>query len=422
MRVKNIVNISFYNLKNNKGRSVLFLMEVAITSFLMMLILFASGSFSLNSKELFKEYYNSVDSIDLYYSNDGPDFDKEKVSYVNQLFNENKDIIDYMYYGNSINNSIFYINYDLFNSINFKLDEGEEPDLSSINSNFVYISKDYQTKRKLNIGDTFTYKYKYFGENDSNMSKDVTLKVLGVFSYEDNGYEVPSFHEDIEIIMDVMYAFDIDEKTSGFSRFGIICLTKNSDYEIYNLYKRMDNICDKINKYLGKTNSNGFDTINCEFVKKFNKINTLSTIINLVAIIITLLLLILVVNFITNTIMISSDESKSYLSMMKLLGIKCIDLKRIFKVEIGLLVIIGVTIGGFALVLFNPVSVSFTKNILENFYIEYISVTSYKMKSFSPFYIPLLFSLLCILLSIYFSDRKINRIYKEALSYLRGGE
>ena len=431
MKLFDRYKISLHNIKNNKSRSILTTIIVYIISLLIMVILCVGLSFSSNTENIIKTYYQSAkEPVNVEYSNYGWNESSEGVLnnevYQNiiPILEKNEEIIGYSKYDIDSYESMVVVQEHKFPlSEHIEIIEGKSANKMHSNTNKVLVSTTYAqnyyktNKEVLKPGDVFNYIFKYDVRKENNsseqVSKSLQLEVLGIYKpidVEKKSYEANLVPNNSEIIVDAHYLMGNVPKlmyTSASYYYNVSQTNFNSD----ELKNKLDSFVEDLKMVLPKESPN-YDSVRSNALADLSMSDIMSIAIIGVAAFLCLVLILLSIGSLANTIMISVDKNKKFIGLLKALGLNEKDLKSTIKMESITTIVLGVLLAFATVFLFRGVIGGLNEILLTSMFSNYLSVIDYNIVFSLPIYIPFIVLIFFVFFTLLFARGSMTKIAK----------
>lgn len=431
MKLFDRYKISLHNIKNNKSRSILTTIIVYIISLLIMVILCVGLSFSSNTENIIKEYYqSSTEPVDVQYNNYGWSEDSEGVlnkevyQELIPILEENEDIIGYSKYDyDSYDSNVVVQEHKFPITSHIEIIEGSNVNKIHSNTNKILVSSlyaqnYYETNREvLKPGDVINYTFQYNVRKDNNhtesASKNLSLEVVGIYKIVDvekKSYESNLVPENSDIIVDANYLMgNVDDLmyTNVSYYYNVSQTNFNSDElksELDSFVKALKRVLPRESKKWDSVRSNALDDL------KMSKIMGIAIIG--VAAFLCLVLILLSIGSLANTIMISVDKNKKFIGLLKALGLNEKDLKSTIKMESITTIVLGVLLAFGTVFLFKGVIGGLNELLLTSMFSNYLNVIDYSIVFALPIYIPIIVLVFFIFFTLLFARGSMSKIAK----------
>ena len=413
MKIADIFKIAWHNLWNNKSRTLLTVIIVAVVSTLMMTILLFGTAFNENvvdfNKALFKingtsyslsgkwteshntedyfiaaeEYRTLVDTAEKYAHvvdtasvsaevNGGREKDEGGALYIsegnaalpqnNVEFNvwQRNDDVEML----SSSNVVFAC-FEFFNpAAEDLIYEGRGWSAADAGGNGIWLSVDAAERfvgyydDPLEVGDTVTIAFvrqsTYF--TDFRAEKAV-YTVEGIFRPDAFGGETDSFKR-TECIVGVDSAAEAFGDLFTIRSVSMSYSPPETEYDYNALFSAMRDFADEVNEKIEPNVNNAGDRYPrfvCSFVDSMQMVVLGTVLVFAVASLLSLIVLLLSVGSVANTIVISVDKDRKFLGLMKAMGLKRKGVSRIVICQSLFMIAAGVVLGIAFLYLLRPV-------------------------------------------------------------------
>lgn len=378
MKIIDKLKYSWHNIKQNKARSILSAIIVYILSTLIMGILFVGISFSRNMNRSYKELLKQDDV------------------YISLRFEDEVNTEE-------LTNKFLSIISKHKKSIDF---------VTSYQYPFGYLY-DFSTLTKPD----FTLKYTSVKDlkSDSNSiildsSLEGEYKINDIYRIQNHDFIVTDFYESSDDlnghnIVDLTYCNELFE-------------LKLTSLSITYTYKdgNFNDDLKSLNKLYKKLNSSNLDKekvyIDSYSLHTYNKARSRSTIIIGVVSFVAILLLLLSIGTISNSIMVSIDQNRHFLGMIKAMGLNkngvfTIVLFEVIITILGSIVVSSITISCFA-PMFENLIVHLLNLIIGDVYEDVFK--SFKVIVSLPWYLPIISTVFFVAFTILFSKNSLKKL------------
>lgn len=372
MKIRDKVRFAWKNIQNNKARAIITASIVYFIGLLIMGILYVAISFSDNMNRVFVETAKA-DNVEIYHM-----VDKEiNLETLLELSEKYKDL--------GVNLSVSRHGFHLFDFRHFrekelKIVQGELPH-NYVGKNHVYLPEELSEEYEIN--DLFP---DYLGD----------FPVAGFYSSE--MYFCP--------LLDLSY---YGENISGIDHFSFRYFYdegRNINKDLITLNK----LFGEVKTLFGSDSSRTFS----DALANINLAKTVSVIVIASFAFLAAVLILLSVGSINNSIMLSIDQNKKFIGLMKTLGLKSKNLKDIIIIETFFTVIFGILAASISLI-FLIVPIKELVIYLLEFFLrhEFIFVSeTFKFHVFFPYYLPPITVFAVTFFSVFFSRAGIRGIIK----------
>ncbi len=215
-------------------------------------------------------------------------------------------------------------------------------------------------------------------------------------------------------------------KQSFLSDFGALCGINSASmrycppatpYNFNKVYGEMKSFTEEVNavmqpsiyNYDGKAEES--ERFYCAFVDEMAAVMLMSTVIIALVSVLALIVLLLSIGSVANTIIISVDKDRKFIGLMKAVGLNQKGVKRIVTYQSLLQIVAGVLIGVAALFILRPfvlsVMTSLFSSMFGTFGLEYTVTVSV------PFYLPIITVVVFFLFAMLFSRSALTKIAKQ---------
>lgn len=180
------------------------------------------------------------------------------------------------------------------------------------------------------------------------------------------------------------------------------------DYDYWGVYGQMNEFVREVNEEIPPYTFNGNEVTRfyCSYIDEMQTIDLLRAIIAAVLLAVSLLILLLSIGSIVNTILISVDKNKRFFGLLKALGMKQGDLRKMVGAETLLLVAAGAALGvGFVYALRGAV-LSLLSSIFSTMFAELPNGLAVEM--WVPFWLPLVTAAAFFTFALLFSRRSVK--------------
>lgn len=423
--------ISLHNIKNNKSRSILTTIIVYIISLLIMVILCVGLSFSSNTENIIRKYYQSAtEPVNVRYNNYGWSEDSEgvldKEVYLNivPLLEENKEIIEYSKYNYSMNDGNTIIQEHKFPITNgIEVTEGTNVNKEHSNTNKVLVSSIYAQKYYeenndvLKPGDTFNYTFNYSVRKDNhtqeNASKRLSLEVVGIYKIKEVDKKTSDSNlvsNSSNIIIDANYLMNKVDNLI-FTEVNYYYNVTQTNFNSDELVDKLDSFVDSLKSILPRE-SKSYDSVYSSALSDLKMSKILGTAIIAVAVFLCLVLILLSIGSLANTIMISVDKNKKFIGLLKALGLNEKDLKSTIKMESITTIVLGVLLAFGTVFLFKGIIGGLNELLLTSIFANYLNSIEYSIIFSLPIYIPVIVLIFFIFFTLLFARGSMSKIAK----------
>jgi len=431
MKLLDRYKISLHNIKNNKSRSILTTAIVYIISLLIIVILCIGLSFSSNTSNIIKTYYQTSDeAINISYNNygyEGADvLDNNVYQNLIPILEEHKSLISYSKYTyNSYGDSAFVQNHNFSANEHIEIIEGSNVNENDVNTNKVLVSAQYaqnyynSTNTILKIGDTIDYTFEYTSTNkDQNgygimTSKTLSLEVFGIYKLkevEKKAYQSNLISESNMVIVDAEYLMN-NLPNIYFTNVNYYYNVSKSNFNDKELKNNLDSLVTKLTNVLPQEYED-YNSIYCNALQDLKMSSLTGTIIIAFAAFLCLVLILLSIGSLANTIMISVDKNKKFIGLLKALGLNEKDLKSTIKMESITTIILGVFLSFFTVFLFRSAIGGLNELLLSSMFSNYLSVIEYTIVFSLPIYIPFIVLIFFVFFTLLFARSSMSKIAK----------
>lgn len=431
MKLFDRYKISLHNIKNNKSRSILTTIIVYVISLLIMVILCIGLSFSVNTKNIIKKYYqSSVEPITVNYNNYGYGensegiLDKTVYQNLSNILENHKEIIQYSKYSYHSSSDSIVIQEHRFPIVeHIEIIEGSNVNSTHSNTNKVLVSSEFAQEyyedngEPLKPGDTFSFAINHYvnqpDHSSKSYSKDLTFEVVGIFKLADvekEAYESSLVPNSAPLIADAAYLINNVPEFSytNVSYYYNVSLTNfNSDELINNLTSLVDSMEESLPKEDPKWSS-----VSCYALDDLKMSSMIGTIIIALAAFLCLVLILLSIGSLANTIMISVDKNKKFIGLLKALGLNEKDLKSTIKLESITTIVLGVLLSFGTVFLFKGLVGGLNEMLLSSMFSSYLNEIEYTIAFSLPVYIPLIVLVFFIFFTLLFARGSMSKIAK----------
>ena len=424
--------ISLHNIKNNKSRSILTTIIVYIISLLIMVILCIGISFSSNTQNIIRKYYQeSGEAIYVTYNNygygDGPVklLDVNAYSNLPSILEEYEDLIQYSKYDyNSMGNSIVVQEHKFPISGNIEILEGRNVNPLDSNTNKVLVSADYAQKYYdstgdlLKPGDSFNYSFEFYtiGENynSKNNVKNLTFEVAGIFEVKEDedkkSYEQSLVSSSAPIIADAAYLIN-NVPSLYYTSLDYYHNVTKTNFNSSELTDKLDGLVNALSDTL-PNNDPRWKNVSCYALDDLKMSSLIGTIIIGFASFLCLVLILLSIGSLANTIMISVDKNKKFIGLLKALGLNEKDLKSTIKLESITTIVLGVLLSFGTVFLFKGIVGDLNELLLSSMFATYLNSIEYSIIFSLPIYVPIIVLIFFIFFTLLFARGSMSKIAK----------
>lgn len=422
--------IALHNIKNNKSRSILTTIIVYIISLLIMVILCVGLSFSSNTENIIKTYYQSAtEPVKVEYSNYGWNQESEGIlnnevyQNVVPILDQNEEIISYAKYGVDFSEGLAVIQEHKFPMSEYiEIIEGSSANKTHSNTNKVLVSSTYAQKYYktnkilLKPGDSFNYIFKYNVRNNDNneqASKNLQLEVLGIYKVVDiekKAYQATLVPNNSEIIIDANYLMNNVENLMYFdaSYYYNVSQTNFNSNELKN---NLASFVESLKAVLPRESSH-YDSVRSNALADLNMSKIMGIAIIGVAAFLCLILILLSIGSLANTIMISVDKNKKFIGLLKALGLNEKDLKSTIKMESITTIVLGVLLAFGTVFLFKGTIGGLNELLLTSMFSNYLNEIEYSIVFNLPIYIPFIVLVFFVFFTLLFARGSMSKIAK----------
>lgn len=447
MTLKDSYAFSLHTIKENKSRSILTIVISTFLSLLIMGLMCIVISFVNNGNKILNKVYFEDSIVSVEYSNYRANgntnqklFDKSVYPTYKGLLKDNEDLVSYVTYYVTANmryNSIF-TDPDYPVSTGIELIEGRNILPSSdipevLVSQNAYAQSMSYGDNPLSVGsvheDNIYYSYQV-GRRYFNKELPIKYKVVGVYSITGDKYMIDgqkdSAFEGYQIIADINLV--LNYMTKEYSDFYI------SSSKIY--YKNSieglnpKSVINRITKFnddieaampsaiiaMSKAGG-GYDydetsPMRCRLLSDLKSLNMYRLIFLIGGGVISIVLLLMSVGSLANSVMISIDRSKKFIGLLKALGVKGKELRRVIIFESVTLISLGVLIAyGLLWALSGPLSL-ISGALTNSIYGNYALLVNYTPTLNLPIYVFFGAIVLFVLLTLVFARGSLRKISK----------
>ena len=429
MKLLDRYKISLHNIKNNKSRSILTTAIVYVISLLIMVILCIGISFSSNTSNIIKTYYQTSDeAIDINYYNYGYEggdvLDNSVYQNLSPILDEYEEIILYSKYENNYNSNGVFIQEHKFPLVeHIEIMEGSNVNKAHSNTNKILVSSTYAQKyyrdnnKLLKPGDTIKYSFGYGVRTDegytTNVYKDLDLEVMGIYKVkelEKKSYDSNVISGSDDLIIDASYLMS-NVPHLYFTNVNYYYNVSNSNFNDKELTNDLDNFVSELKNVLPSERPDS-DSIYCNALADLKMSGLIGTIIIAIAAFLCLVLILLSIGSLANTIMISVDKNKKFIGLLKALGLNEKDLKSTIKMESITTIVLGVILSFLTIFLFKGMIGGLNEMLLNSMFSSYLSRIEYSIIFTLPIYIPVIVLIFFVFFTLLFARGSMSKIAK----------
>lgn len=430
MKLLDTTKVACHSIWNNKSRSILTTIIVAIVSALIMFIvsfglLFNDNQLKLN-RQLFDKSGYSISIQSKYYNQSTEYISKSELNQFSDLVNEYDDIIDSIYMRpsnnglslvlpNEINNDKIPLNYMVMDTSKFVvrnsgvITEGRLWNKGDVNKTHVWLSESYiaSLAKKgiyLSIGDKINIELYEYDNNTNNYQTEFTL--IGIFneildeSFQYNG---------LDVIFD--YRTFVNSFNAEIDSININYIPPTGVAYNFNLiYNRLKSFNNSLSNLFPEYDQDIYtrERVYCNFVQQMDASILLGYIIILVSIVLGLIVLLLSIGSVANTIIISVDKNRKFIGLLKALGLNQKGVKKLIKVEAFITIFLGLMVGALIIFSANGLLEIVVKEILDSMFSFYD--LDINIVSRFNFLLPLITFIVFYLFAVLFSRGSLKKI------------
>ena len=440
MKLLDTTKVACHSIWNNKSRSILTTIIVAIVSALIMFIV--SLGFLFNKYQLLgnrmafdKEGYYCDIRIKNKDSQSMPFLTPEELRSLNELTDKYTHIVDTVSFNGNLNHNtnlvinfgdqVGYIDNNLYqgltaidvNNYTVKSDDfiinGRIWNNDDINKKFVWVSSDYilsllDKKINLTIGDDLVISEQIYNHNTKLLEyKEIaSYKITGIFDSSKvnvDNYQKPKFIFDYRIIsndlnFNVMYV-----KLNYLPPIG-------TNYDFNSIYKDLKAFNNELKIVFPDYDYNGYQVSRFynSFINSMEMSIITGYIVIAVAIFLGFVVLLLSIESVANTIMISVDKNRKFIGLLKALGLNQKGVKSLIKVEAFITILIGLVFGGLISFGTNGIMKLIVQSLIDQIF-AYQDIDLIVKVTFNPL-LPLLTFIIFYLFAILFSKGSLRKI------------
>ena len=448
MTLKDSYAFSLHTIKENKSRSILTIVISTFLSLLIMGLMCIVISFVQNGNRVLNKVYFEDSIVSVEYSNYRAQgnknqklFDKSYYEPYKEVLKKNEDLVSYVTYQVTTNGryNMIYTDPDYPISTGIELIEGRNILPSTGDVHEVLVSQATYAQSMSYGGNPYSVgsiheESMWYNYNVGNRyySKEIPVKykVVGVYSITGDKYMVDgtkdAAFEGYSMIGDINIALDLMDSTA-YPEFYISATKiyyKNSVQGINpkSITNRISAFSDEIeatlpsavvsmNTPMGVTYDET-SPMNCRLLSDFKMLNMYRLIFLIGGGVISLVLLLMSVGSLANSVMISIDRSKKFIGLLKALGVKGRELKRVIIFESVTLISIGVLIAyGLLWALSTPLGLVATA-LTNSIYGNQALLVNYTPTLSLPFYVFIGAVVLFVLLTLVFARGSLRKVSK----------
>ena len=430
MKLLDRYKISLHNIKNNKSRSILTTIIVYIISLLIMVILCVGISFSSNTENIIKKYYQeSLEPVQISYNNYGYGEDStgilnnEVYQKVVPILEENEDVIGYSKYtyGYGGNAVVQEHKFPITGAI--EIIEGTNVNKNHSNTNKVlvsvnYVQEYYEEKNVvLKPGDSIDYTLEYDvrkdNQNTENAVKKLTFEILGIYKVKEDDkklYESSLVAQTSDIIVDAHYLMN-NVPNLYYKEASYYYNVTQTNFDSKELTSKLDSFVKALKRELPRE-SKHYDSVNCNALMDLSMSRIIGVVIIGVAAFLGLVLILLSIGSLANTIMISVDKNKKFIGLLKALGLNEKDLKSTIKMESITTIVLGIILSFGTVYLLKGFIGGLNELLLTSMFANYLNEIEYTIVFALPIYIPLIVLVFFIFFTLLFARGSMSKIAK----------
>lgn len=426
MKLLDKYKLSLHNIKNNKSRSILTTVIVYIISLLIMIILCVGISFSINTSNIIKTYYqtsNEPVKIQYYnYGSEGNVLDSNVYLSLSSVLEKNKEMISYTSYSeNSGYSNDLYIQEHKFPvTESIEIIEGRNVNGKDSKTNRVVVSANYaqeyynKTNNLLKPGSILEYVYENYIYNEDGSgylySKALNLEVVGIYKHVETNKEKVTYSRKGDIIIDAGYLINnVDDLY--YSVVEYFYNMPKSNFNDKEITQKLGTLVSELKDVL-PDGSRDYDSVNCMALEELNMTKTIGIVIIAFAAFLCLVLILLSIGSLANTIMISVDKNKKFIGLLKALGLNEKDLKSTIKMESVTTISIGIALSFITIFLFKGLIASLNELLLGSMFSSYLSEIEYTILLSLPIYIPIIVLVFFVFFTLLFARGSMSKIAK----------